>query len=160
MSAPYKRLINEYLKIHTHKLVNVNFKDLVYKIYILSHEHFLYKTVIQFNYKNKPHNVSIIYDKYYPIKPPVSIKINNKKIINLYYEIINKNKDILSNYMYKESILYTKNWNLNTTIKDILIEIKKIIDYYTLYSNRLFLNSVINKYCPNEDLDYLYYYLL
>lgn len=160
MSISYKRLINEYLKIHTYKFINVNFKDLIYKIYILSHEKFLYKTVIKFNYNNKSYNINIIYDKYYPIKPPVSIKINNKKIVNLYNEIINKNRNILSNYMYKESILYTKNWNLNITIKDILIEIKKIIDYYTLYSNRLFLKSVINKYSPNQNMDYLYYYLL
>jgi ubiquitin-protein ligase len=165
MSTTYKRLINEYTKLdhilnHNNEL-SILIKNFKYKIFIMDHEKLLYKTIIEFTYNNIPFNVNIIYNKYYPFEPPDKIDINSKNINDIYKKIMNKNSDLFNNQcLCCKSLLCVMNWNIYYDIHDILDEIIKIINYKNLCIQRRLLTSIINKYCSNENMDYLHYYLL
>ena len=165
MSTTYKRLINEYTKLdnilNNYNDLSILIKNFKYKIFIMDHEKLLYKTIIEFTYDNIPFNVSIIYNKYYPFEPPDNIIINGKNINDVYRKIMNKNPDLFNNQcLCCKSLLCVINWNISHDIYDILNEIIKIINYKNLYIQRQLLTSIINKYCSNQNMDYLHYYLL
>lgn len=160
MSSAYRRLLNEY-----NKLINIyNFKyfqNITYKLYTIDSNNIMFKSIINFNYNNKMHEVKIYYDKLYPFKCPTKIEINNINIDELYKNIMSKNKSLLDKNLCLccKSLLCDLNWNISKNIYDILKEIKLIIDYKELYVNRLLLNKIIQKY-TNESMDYLEKYLL
>jgi len=109
----------------------------------------------------KTHVINIYYNKYYPFEPPQNINVNNINIQNIYTDIINKNKILFANRcLFCESDLCSQNWDISYNIKYILKEVIKIINYKNLHIEIRLLNSIINKYSPYENLDYLYYYLL
>ena len=164
MSTTYKRLINEYLKLNDFTYNNKLFsliKNIKYKIFIIDHDKLLYKTIIEFTYYNVPFNVNIMYNKYYPFEPPDKIVINNRNINDIYKNIMKLNIDLLNNEcLCCKSYLCVNNWYIKYNINDILNEIVKVINYKKLHVQRRLLNSIINKYCPNENMDYIHYYLL
>ena len=166
MSTAYKLIINEYKQLYndlsndTSNSSKIIIKEFNYKISILDIDR-LYKCIINFIYEGKAHVINIYYNKYYPHEPPKNININNINIQNIYNDIINKNKILFFNRcLYRESNLCLENWNISCNIKYILKEVIKVINYKNLHIEIRLLNSVINKYSPNENLDYLYYYLL
>lgn len=163
MSTTYKRLIHEYSKLNDYtynELFNL-IRNVKYKIFILDHDKFLYKTIIEFTYDNIPFNVNIIYNKYYPFEPPDKIVINGRNINDIYKKIMRLNSDIFSNEcLCCKSYLCVINWNITCNINDILNEIIKVINYKNLHIQKRLLKSIINKYSPYEDMDYLYKYLL
>jgi hypothetical protein len=121
----------------------------------------LYKTIIEFTYYNIPFNVNIVYNKYYPFEPPDKIVINGRNINDIYKNIMNLNKDLFYNEcLCCKSYLCIINWNITCNINDILNEIIKVINYKNLHIQRRLLNLIINKYCPNENMEYLHNYIL
>ena len=158
MSSTYKRLINEYIKLND---LNKLLKQLKYKIFVIDSNNLLYKTIIEFTYNNIPFNICVLYNKYYPFNPPNKIYINNKNIQDIYRKIMNKNPDLFNNKcLCCKSSLCIVNWSIYKNINDILNEIIAVINYKNLHIQRRLLSSVINKYCPNQNMDYLDYYLL
>lgn len=163
MSKTYKRLIHEYGKLNdfTYRQLFSLLKNVKYKIFILDHDKLLYKTIIEFTYYNIPFNVNIVYNKYYPFEPPDKIVINGRNINDIYKNIMNLNKDLFYNEcLCCKSYLCIINWNITCNINDILNEIIKVINYKNLHIQRRLLNLIINKYCPNENMEYLHNYIL
>lgn len=161
------------INIHNLKYCNLiknHLKDFNYKIFIAQHPNLLYKTVINFSYKGEFYIIKIDYNKYYPLEPPQKILINDVNIYTVYNNIIKRCHNLLYNYtnicdinsinILNKSLLHSSNWRISCNIKELLVEILKVIDYKNLYIEIRLLNSVINKYCPNDDLGFLYYYLL
>tara|TARA_B100001094_G_C18148411_1_gene782198 strand:+ start:1429 stop:1899 length:471 start_codon:yes stop_codon:yes gene_type:complete len=155
MAITYKRILNEYNKYGESVNKDINFN---YKIIVLNNEKNLYKSEIIFINNSKKYTVNIYYDRSYPFKPPSKIQINGININNYYKNIMEKNNDILDKCLCCESLLCFNNWHVNKTIKDIMIEIIKIIDYSNLKVYRILLKKICNKY-TDQSLDYLDYYL-
>jgi len=156
MTISYKRIVNEY-KIYYNNDEKV--KGFNYKIIVVDNGENILKSEIKFEYNNKTHIVDIFYNKSYPFSPPTKIKLNNKDLNNHYKNIMGKNMDILKNCLCCESLLCPNNWVTNKTIKNIMEEIIKVINYNNLKIQRILLKKICNKY-TNESMDYLHYYLI
>lgn len=150
MALVYKRIINEHKKIENY--------DMVYKITTINNE-ILCKSNIRIKYKNKNYLITIFYDKSYPFKCPNKILLNNINILTVYDKIMNQNSDLFLVNLYTKSIMCNANWSVMLSLKTIIDEIIKIINYKDLYIKRKLLDLIISKY-TNQHLDFLHFYLL
>lgn len=161
MSSTYRRIIQEHAilnkDIEHHK--NNNYHDFLYKIITIDNGLVLFKSEIQINYKNKNHYIDVFYKKNYPFSSPLKLLLNGTNIFKIYKKIMNDNKDIITDCICCKSLLCSNIWVVMNTIKNIIEEILKIIDYKNLYIERRLLNKITEKY-TNQHLDYLHYYLL
>lgn len=161
MFSTYKRIIQEYTTLNNdikHKKNN-DYNNFVYKIITIDNSLILFKSEIEICYKNKNHNIDIYYKNNYPFIPPVKLLLNGSNIFQIYKTIMTDNSDIIKDCMYSKSLLCNNKWLVMNTIKNIIEEILKIIDYKDLYIKRILLNKITEKY-TNQHLDYLHYYLL
>jgi len=137
----YRRISNE--------LKNFNLK---YKFNILDKGYNL-----EFNYKNN--NINIFFNINYPFEPPSKLLINNISSDIIYKNIMKLNPEIIDCLCCKSN-LCKHNWNNICNLKDNLInEVNLIIKYKLYFYYKKLLNQIINKY-TNQDMTYLYKYLL
>ena len=116
MSSAYKRLLHEYNNLNG--IYNFKyFENVSYKLYTINSNNIMFKGVINFTYNNATHNVNIYYDKLYPFKCPVKLVINNINILELYKNIMYKNRLLLDNNLCLccNSLLCDNNWNIKKT---------------------------------------------
>ena len=153
----YRRILNEYTEFEYKPNYNVSYFQ--YRINP-SIRYMYFISEIFYIYKKQKYNITIIYSKYYPIKCPRYIKINNVNIYDIYSNIITRNPLIFSdNHFKNKSILYNQNWNENKRLRHILKEVCRTIDYNKLYIKIKLLNQICSKY-TNEDMSFMHYYLL
>ena len=79
--------------------------------------------------------------------------------MTIYKNIMDKNRDI-QNCLCCSSILCQYNWSIKYNIKyNIINEIDKIFEYRKYHIYKRLLNLIASKY-TNQDISYMYSYLL
>lgn len=148
-SVAYRRLIKEIKYLDTKKY-NYNL-SIIHNGYILELKH-----------KNYNLNIKISYNERYPFIPPSYFLINDKNSQDYYKKIINQNKDIFTRQdcICCKSLLCVINWNPTLIITDILNETYKILDWNKLVIYKRLLKTIINKLNINQDINYLFTYLI
>jgi len=158
MTEVYKIIIGEYHELNNDIINNSDkyiYKNFEYKIHTIQSSNILFKCYINIIYKNIKYEIITYYNNLYPHNCPTKIQINGINMIDIYNDIISKNNDL-----FKKSLLsWFNNWTDQYSIRDIIDEVIKIIEYKELYIKRILLNKITSKY-TNEYLDYLHYYLI
>ena len=140
-TCSYKRIINE--------LKNFEYE---YKLFIQE-----YGYLLEFKLNNNL--IKITFSNYYPFNPPSKLFINNIDSIDIYKLIMNQNPEIKDCLCCKSYFCSTNWWPLITLKNEIINEINLIIKYKTYYIYKKLLNKIILRY-TNQDMNYLYEYLL